>query len=88
MMAENEGTSVTEAELLTRVTDIVRDQLDDDDITLSASTKAKDIEGWDSLAHIRIMIAIEEAFGIQFQTSEITSLRDVGHLVSLISSRL
>jgi acyl carrier protein len=45
------------------------------------------VEGWDSLAHVRIMIAVEEELGVRFDMSEITSLNDVGDLVRLIEAK-
>jgi acyl carrier protein len=79
---------LTDDEILSRITDVVRDQLDDDEITLTAATEANSVDGWDSLAHVRIMIAVEEEFGVRFQTSEITSLKNVGGLVALVRSKL
>jgi acyl carrier protein len=79
---------VTDDEILSRITDVVRDQLDDDDISLTPATEANSVDGWDSLAHVRIMIAVEEEFGVRFQTSEITSLKNVGGLVALVRSKL
>ena len=70
--------------VLARVTEIVRDTLDDDDILLSPDTVASNVPGWDSLAHIRIMVAVEQAFHIRLKTDQITSLKDVGGLVDLI----
>jgi acyl carrier protein len=75
-------------EILRRVEEVVRDQLDDETITLTTATRADEVDGWDSLAHVRIMIAVEEEFGVRFQTSEITSLKNVGGLVDLVKSRL
>jgi acyl carrier protein len=79
---------LTDEEILSRITDVVRDQLDDDEITLTQATEANNVDGWDSLAHVRIMIAVEEEFGVRFQTSEITSLKNVGGLVTLVRSKL
>ena len=69
---------------LARIEDIVRDELDDDSISLTPQTKASDVEGWDSLAHVRIVIAVETAFGLRFDTSDIGALRSVGDLVALV----
>lgn len=74
--------------ILRRVEDVVRDQLDDETITLTPATRADEVDGWDSLAHVRIMIAVEEEFGVRFQTSEITSLKNVGGLVGLVKARI
>lgn len=79
---------MTEDEILAKITDAVRDQLDDEEITLTPTTEASSVEGWDSLAHVRIMIAVEEEFGVRFQTSEITTLKNVGALVALVRSKL
>ena len=78
---------MSESEILERVRQVVADQLDRDDIALSMNTVAASVEGWDSLAHVRIMIAVEEELGVRFDMSEITSLNDVGDLVRLIEAK-
>lgn len=77
-----------ESETLLRVQGVVADQLDDERVVLAMNTTAFNVEGWDSLAHVRIMIAVEEEFGVKFQMSEITSLTDVGDLVRVIKAKL
>ena len=76
--------------LSSRITAIVQDELDDDDISLSMETRANEVvEGWDSLAHVRkktVVIAVERAFKTQFQTVQITALKDVGDLVRLVQN--
>jgi acyl carrier protein len=64
------------------------DLFDDDGITLKPQTNAEDIEGWDSLAHINLMVAVESRFKIKFKTAEIESLHNVGHLVDVIAAKL
>lgn len=76
-----------EAEILDRVQQVVADQLDRDDLSLSMNSLASNVDGWDSLAHVRIMIAVEEEFGVRFDLSEITSLTNVGDLVRLIEAK-
>ena len=76
-----------DSEILERVQTVVADQLDRDDVALSMNTVADSVEGWDSLAHVRIMIAVEEEFGVRIDMSEITSLNDVGDLVRLIEAK-
>jgi acyl carrier protein len=49
---------------------------------------AKEVAEWDSLGHIRLMVAIEQAFGIKFSTSEISNLANVGELVAVIEKKL
>jgi acyl carrier protein len=75
---------MTDEEILERISTIVRDELDNDDVRLSMDTVAKSVQGWDSLAHVRIVIAVERAFGARFGTNEITGLRNVGELVQLV----
>jgi acyl carrier protein len=79
---------VDKDQVLETITATIRDELDDDSIVLGLDTEAADVEGWDSLAHVRIMIAVEQRFGIHFSTNEITSLKNVGALVDLIQSKL
>lgn len=61
---------------------------DDDDIALSVDTTAKDIEGWDSQAHVNLIVAAEVRFGVRFRTAELESLRDVGQFAQLIRTKL
>jgi acyl carrier protein len=78
---------VTEVEILTGLTDIVRETLGDDAITLTLDTTAEDVPRWDSFNHINILVAAEVRFGIKFQTAEIEELRSVGQLVHLIGKK-
>lgn len=77
---------MTDDEVLRQIEQIVQNELDDDEIRLSMTTRASEVEGWDSLAHIVIVVSVERAFGVQFSTSEITTLKDVGHLVRLVQA--
>lgn len=79
---------MTEAEILSALHPIFQDVFDDDDIVLGLETTAKDIEGWDSLAHVNLVVAAEQHFRIKFRTAELESLRNVGHFVELISKKL
>ena len=69
---------------LARIEEIVRDELDDESIALTEQTRASDVDGWDSLAHVRIVIAVETAFGLRFDTSDIGALKAVGDLAALV----
>jgi acyl carrier protein len=79
---------LTNEQIYTQLTEIFRDLFDDDSITLTPETTAKDIPDWDSFNHINLMVAVEVRFGIKFDTAEIESLHNVGHLVQVISSKL
>ena len=63
---------------------IFRDVFDDDELVITANTTAKDIDGWDSLTHIRLVISIEKAFDLRFTAAEISDLENVGEMVELI----
>jgi len=79
------------SELLGRVTAVVRDVFGDDEITLTESTTADDVEGWDSLMHLNLIIALEKRFTIRFSTAEISDLKgdgqNVGSLLQLITAK-
>jgi acyl carrier protein len=70
--------------VLNRLSALIGDLLELDDLTLTMATTAQDVPGWDSLAHVRIVLAAEQAFGARFATAEIASLKTVGDLVNLI----
>lgn len=79
---------MNESEILSALTRVFRDVFDDDDIVLTPSTTARDIEGWDSQEHVNLVVAAEVRFGIRFRTAELESLHDVGAFVRLIHSKL
>ena len=74
--------------VLETITQIVREELEDDAIVLTPQTRARDVPGWDSLAHVRIVVAIEDAFDTEFETSAVTGLRNVGDLVDLVDASI
>jgi acyl carrier protein len=74
---------LTETEVLARVTDVVRDVLDNDAIELTSDTAPADVEGWDSLAHVSIVVGVERAFKVRFTAQQIEGLKSVGDLVRL-----
>lgn len=69
------------------LTEIFRDVFDRDDVVPTAAMTAADVPEWDSLTHIRLMVAVEAAFGVRFTSGEIASLPDVGSLVALIEGK-
>jgi acyl carrier protein len=75
-------------EIYAGLTELLRDVLDDDSIVIGSSTTAQDIPGWDSQAHIMLIVAAEQRFGVRFKTAEFESLHDVGEFVSLIDAKL
>ena len=75
------------SEILKTVQDIFRDILDDEEIVLEDSTTAEDVEGWDSLTHIQLIVAIEKQFKIKFTSKEILSWRNIGEMLDSIASK-
>jgi acyl carrier protein len=78
---------MTNEEVFSRVTDTFRDVFDDDDILLRRETTADDIEDWDSIAHISLIVALEKEFSIKFDLVELKPLKNVGELLDLIQSK-
>ena len=72
------------SEVMGLLNPIFRDVFDDDELVIKANTIAKDIDGWDSLTHIRLVISIEKAFDLRFTAAEISALKNVGEMVELI----
>ncbi len=69
------------------LTEVFHDVFDDDSIQVTPELSAKDVDGWDSLTHIRLILTVEKKFKVKFTTSEIGRLGNVGDLVTLIKAR-
>ncbi len=67
--------------------EIFQDVFDDENIHVTEKTTAADIEDWDSLEHINLVVAIENHFGIKFNMSEVTTMKNVGEMVNIILER-
>lgn len=76
-----------EDQIYAKLTSIFHDVLDDDSLDVTPNLSAKDVDGWDSLTHIRLIITIEKVFKVNFSTSEIGELQHVSDLVALIKKR-
>ena len=79
---------MTEDQVLNALQPLFQDVFDDEELTVTRDTSAPDVEGWDSLAHVSLIVAAEQRFGVKFRTAELESLRNVGHFAQLISSKL
>jgi acyl carrier protein len=75
------------SDTLARLQDVFRDVFDDDEIVLDRGTMAGDIEGWDSLMHVTLVVNAEKVFGVKFRSGEVAALKDVGEMVDLIDAR-
>jgi len=76
-----------DAEIYSKLTDVFHDVFDDDAIEVTPELTAKEVDGWDSMTHIRLILSVERAFKVKFSTSEIGSLKKVGDLAALIRAR-
>ncbi|HMF77945.1 MAG TPA: acyl carrier protein [Bryobacteraceae bacterium] len=79
---------MNEEQIYPALTVVFRDVLDDDTLILKPTLTARDVEGWDSLTHVNLIVAVESRFGIKFRTAELESLKNVGQFVQLIGQRL
>lgn len=80
---------MSDPETLDEIRNIMADvfDLDLDQGSVTPETTANDIEEWDSLSHIRLIVAIERKFGVRFTNAEIESLKRVGDLIALIEAK-
>ena len=75
-------------EIYERLNKVFRDIFDDESIVVKPETTSNDIEDWDSLEHINLVVAVEQEFGIKFNMNEVTTMKDVGDMVNIIISRI
>lgn len=71
-----------------QLNDIFRDVFDDETINVNETTTAEDIEEWDSLEHINLIISVEKYFKIKFTMSEVIGMKNVGVMVDIILDRI
>jgi len=76
-----------ESEIYTRLTTILRDILDDENLVVTPDLTAAQVSAWDSFSHINIVVAAEHEFHIKFKGAEIEELKNVGEFVSLIAQK-
>lgn len=74
-------------EIYAKLTPVFQDVFDEESLELRPDLTARDVDGWDSLTHIRLMLSVERAFKVKFSTSEIGKLANVGDLVTLLEVR-
>lgn len=78
---------MTREEVFKALDEVFQDLFDDDSIRVSETTTANDIEDWDSLEHINLVVSIEKRFGIKFTMGEVTGMKNVGEMVDIILER-
>ncbi len=77
-----------EPQIYSQLSEIFKEVFDEDSVQVTPELSAKDVEGWDSLAHIRLIMTVERAFKIKFSASQVGKLENVGNLVALIKARI
>ena len=75
-------------EILNRVQEVFRNELETEDLVLNDETTANDVEEWDSLSHVQLVVALEKVFSIKFTSREILSWDNIGDLVDCIGKKL
>ena len=74
-------------EILSQIQEIFHDQLDDESIVLTPETTAEDVDDWDSLTHIMLVVAVEKHFKVKFTSNEILSWKNVGEMMNCIMEK-
>ena len=75
------------SETMERLQDVFREVFANDDLEISPATTAADIEEWDSLMHVNLMLAVENEFAIRFSSSEVAALKNVGELAGMVQRK-
>jgi len=78
---------VASPDIYDRLTEVFHDVFDDADIVLSPQLTADDVDGWDSLTHIRLVLSVQKEFGVTFSSGEVTQLKNVGDLADLVAKK-
>ena len=75
-------------EIYPKLTEIFQDVFDDDDLELRTDLTASDVDDWDSLSHIGLIVSVEEVFDMRFPAAEVNEIENVGQFVDLIQAKL
>lgn len=75
---------MTREEVFERVNKVFRDVFDDEDIEVTETTTADDIEDWDSFEHINLVVAIEDEFSFKIPMGKTVTMKNVGEMVDII----
>ena len=75
-------------ELQDKLNQIFCEVFDDDDIKISPEMTANDVDGWDSLSHVNLIVAIESKFKITFSQKELLTFKNVGGLLDSIRGKI
>jgi acyl carrier protein len=73
--------------IMARLTEVFRDVFDDDELTVFPAMTARDVDEWDSLMHITLVLAVEKEFGVKLNAAEVGKLENVGQMVELLARK-
>jgi acyl carrier protein len=79
---------MTEPEIYDVLNQVFRQVLEDDKIELTPQTTAEDVEGWDSMNHVFILVELENRLGVKFQAAEMEELKNIGEMATLIQQKM
>lgn len=71
-----------------KIQEVFRNVFNKPDLVLTDDITTEDIEEWDSMAHLNLVIALEKCFGIKFATTEIPNMQSAGTIDSIIRQKL
>ncbi|MEA4804370.1 acyl carrier protein [Acetobacterium wieringae] len=75
-------------DIFDKVEVVFRDVFDDENLNISEDTNSEDIEDWDSLEHINLIVAMETVFKLKFNITEVAELKNVGEMIDLIEYKI
>ena len=75
---------MTREDVFEKLNEIFRNNFDDDSIELNEATVSTDIEEWDSVEQINLVVAIQDTFGVKFNINEVNAMKNVGEMVNFI----
>lgn len=76
--------TMTRQEVFERLNKVFREVFDDEDITVTETTTAEDIEDWDSFEHINLVVAVEEEFSLKIPMGKTVTMKNVGEMADII----
>ena len=79
---------MNETEILEKLTTVFRQVFDDEAVVAKPEMTADDVEKWDSLSHVDMIVSVEETFGLRIPMREVVGLKNVGDLVKVIQAKL
>lgn len=79
---------MTDTEILSKMQTVFSDILEDENIAISEDTSPETLDGWDSFAHIQIVLALEKAFGVKFSSKEVFEWQNAGDILNSIARRI